>query len=232
MKEIRICVLNPNSDEALGAEIERICAETLAPATRFFVCSNPAGPRFLRSPEDEAEAAPGMLDIARRREKDYDVLVLACTRDPILGKLRRLLSKPVLGSAESAFHMAIFLGCRFSLLQTSTHSVEAKRVLIRKYGFSESCASVRGFDPVPFTEEAVLSGLVEEARKAVREDGAEAVVLGGVAGIGRYGERVREFLPVPVIDGLPAALLLAESLARLGLAAAKSRSPRSGPETD
>lgn len=219
-KEIRLCILNPNSDEKMSCEIEGLVEKIAGPSTVFFVCANPSGPTRLTGPESEAMAARGMLETVHQHQDRCDAFVIACTRDPNLNALRQSVTKPVLGAAESAFRMATILGTSFSLIQTSTRSVAAKRLLIRKYGFSSFCASVRGFDVS--SDMNITERLAEEAKKAVSEDGAEVIILGGVAGIGHFSEEVQRLLNVPVVDGLKAAILLAENMVTLGLATGKT----------
>jgi allantoin racemase len=63
--------------------------------------------------------------------------------------------------------------------------------------------------------------LAEECRKAIKEDGAEAIVL-GCAGMSDLANELSEELNVPVIDGVAAAVKLAESLHQLNLVTSKS----------
>ena len=67
-----------------------------------------------------------------------------------------------------------------------------------------------------------VDAIAEQARAAVRDDRAEVIVLGcgGMAGL---TEAVAERAGVPVVDGVPAAVTVAESLVRLGLSTSKVR---------
>ena len=62
--------------------------------------------------------------------------------------------------------------------------------------------------------------IVEEARKAVELDRAEVICL-GCAGMAGLEEAITSELGVPVIDGVAAAVRLAESLVGLGLKTSK-----------
>jgi Asp/Glu/hydantoin racemase len=57
--------------------------------------------------------------------------------------------------------------------------------------------------------------LIEECRRAVDEDAAEVIILGGgpIAGLARD---IADALPVPVLDGVSCAVRLAEALVALG----------------
>ncbi|MCP5368778.1 MAG: Asp/Glu/hydantoin racemase, partial [Hyphomicrobiales bacterium] len=57
--------------------------------------------------------------------------------------------------------------------------------------------------------------LVDLAGRAVREDGAEVVILAG-APLAGLASRVRDRLPVPVVEGVAASVKVAEGLVALG----------------
>ena len=70
--------------------------------------------------------------------------------------------------------------------------------------------------------ERALEAIVRQAELAVSEDRAEVICLGcgGMAGL---DEQIRQRTGVPVIDGVSAAVTVAESLVRLGLSTSKVR---------
>src|SRR5699024_11394934 len=86
------------------------------------------------------------------------------------------------------------------------------------------CAGVRASgQPVLALEQAgdeVFADIAEEAVAAIEEDGSDVICLGcgGMAGL---AERVAEAVGVPVVDGVSAAVTLAEGLVRQGLSTSK-----------
>ena len=70
--------------------------------------------------------------------------------------------------------------------------------------------------------ERAVKAIVEQARRAITDDGAEVIVLGcgGMAGL---DQAIRSEISTPVVDGVAAAVKLAESLVRLGLSTSKVR---------
>jgi allantoin racemase len=62
--------------------------------------------------------------------------------------------------------------------------------------------------------------MVEEARAAIAEDGAEAILL-GCAGLGPLDKWMQDQLGVPVLDGVACAVTLAEALHRYGVTTSK-----------
>jgi len=84
---------------------------------------------------------------------------------------------------------------------------------------AKTACSVSGLEEDP---ELAVTAIVAEAEKAVREDRAEVICLGcgGMAGL---DERIKSQCGVPVIDGVSAAVTLAESLVTMGLSTSKIR---------
>jgi allantoin racemase len=100
----------------------------------------------------------------------------------------------------------------------------------------ENLASVRAVDiPVLSLEDSGLlkDRLLEQAKTAVREDGAEAIVLGCTGMLGLAQSLMRQLketgLPVPVVDPTAAAIGYLQLLIRAGLSQSKRAYP-SPPE--
>ena len=68
--------------------------------------------------------------------------------------------------------------------------------------------------------EGAIRGIVEQARIAVTQDHAEAICL-GCAGMAGLEEAITTELGVPVVDGIGAAVRLAEAVVGLGLKTSK-----------
>jgi allantoin racemase len=62
--------------------------------------------------------------------------------------------------------------------------------------------------------------MVDEARIAIRDEGAEAILL-GCAGLGPIDKPMQEELGVPVFDGTACAVKLIESLLAYGVSTSK-----------
>ena len=70
--------------------------------------------------------------------------------------------------------------------------------------------------------ERAVEAIVEQASIAVTQDHAEVICL-GCGGMAELEAKVRERTGVPVVDGVAAAVTIAESLVRLGLTTSKVR---------
>ncbi len=70
--------------------------------------------------------------------------------------------------------------------------------------------------------DAAVAAIVEQAAAAVEQDRAE-VICPGCGGMAGLTEQVVARTGVPVVDGVAAAVTIAESLVRLGLTTSKVR---------
>jgi allantoin racemase len=126
----------------------------------------------------------------------------------------------VIGIGEAAFHMASLIAARFAVVTTLGVSIVPIEHNLRKYGLAERCARVRAAEvPVLALEERnpdALSGISGEIAAAMGGDRADAIVL-GCAGMADLAGELAAKHGLPVVDGVAAAVTLAEGLVRLGL---------------
>ncbi len=209
---MKILVINPNSDRDFTRQIKESAVRAACPGTEV-ICENaPGGPLFIETHRDEALCAPGMMELVNRHS-DADGFVIACTCDPNLDVLREMTDSPVVGAGEASMLFALPLGARFSVIQITEGSVQAKLELVRRYGLQDRCASVRSIRMDG--EESREDKLCEAAALARDCDGAEVITL-GCACLAGLDKRLQEALDIPVVDGIAAGVRLVEALARGG----------------
>lgn len=223
---MKINLINPNTCQGMTDKIA-ISAQTVAlPGTEIIASSPVNGPESIECAFDETLAAAALLDVIRTgEEQGVDAHIIACFGDPALDAAREIATKPVIGIAGAAFQLASLVSYRFGVVTTMTRTLPASEHLLQRYGYHHLCSGVRATD-IPVLELESLSMdtyqlLAEECRKAIKEDGAEAIVL-GCAGMSDLANELSEELNVPVIDGVAAAVKLAESLHQLNLVTSKS----------
>ena len=223
---MRIFIINPNSDLEMTAAIQR-SADSFANGEFDVVCKpTPRAPKFIETYEDQIRAAPGMIQLVRENEKEFDAFIVACHCDPNLDVIKEITRKPVVGIGEASMKIASMLGHRFSVVSTAKHSIPNKEALIRKYHLQDLLASVRA----PEDETATASDeekYLQAARSALEEDMAEVIVL-GCAGMAGLDKRLEEKLGAPVLDGVVCALMIAAGLIKYGVSTSKIR--RYNPE--
>ena len=203
-------IINPNSSHEMAAEIQKT-AENFVRGDCEVVCkSTPGAPDFIETYEDMIHAAPGMIQLARESEGEYNGFVIGCHYDPNLDAMKEILGKPVVGIGEASMKLASMLGHRFSIITTDTHSIPIHEDLIRKYHLHDLLSSVRAprDEWVDLQEEEKY---LRTAQLAVQKDLAEVIVL-GCAGITRLDKRIQKQLGVPVLDGVVCALIFVKGL--------------------
>ena len=221
---MHVRVVNPNTSGAMTATIGSAAAAVAGPGTVVRAVHPSMGPASIESHYEEALAVPGVLEqIALGEQEGVDAYVVACFGDPGLDAARELASGPVIGIAEAGFHAAAMLGRRFGVVTTLARTTGRAHELADRYGFSALVTEVRACEVPVLALDDPASGarerVVEECR-AVIAGGADAVVL-GCAGMADFCTEVSRAIGAPVVDGVAAATVLAESLVRLGLTTGK-----------
>ncbi|OIH94504.1 aspartate/glutamate racemase family protein [Curtobacterium sp. MCBA15_001] len=221
---MRIRVVNPNTTAAMTETIGAAAAAVAGPGTTIQAVNPTMGPASIESHYEEALAVPGLLEQIALGERDgVDAYVVACFGDPGLDAARELAAGPVVGIAEAGFHAAAMLGRRFGVVTTLARTTGRAHELAERYGFAPLVTEIRACE-VPVLElDDPASGaraLVIDECRTVIAGGADAVVL-GCAGMADFCADVSRAIGAPVVDGVSAATVLAESLVRLGLTTGK-----------
>ena len=192
--------------------------------------SLPKGAPSIEDAYDEALNIPYILAKIRAAESEhYSAAIIDCFGDPGLDAARELVEMPVIGVAQSACHLAAQIAPRFSIINTVPEFVHIDRELVVKYGLSQHVASVITIDiPVLALEtqqKRTVTVLAKATERAVREDGAQAVVLGctGMSSLvtALKKQLARRGLAAPVVEPLRAAVYTAVSWVLGGLSQSK-----------
>ena len=192
------------------------------------------GPGSIECEFEAAMAAPGTVaKIIEAEREGVDAVVIDCMGDPGLRPSRETVSIPVIGPGQTGMLVAAMLGHTFSVVTVLRRLRPSFENTAALAGLSGKLASVRAVDIPVLALEADLDRtrrlLVDEAVKAVEQDGAEAILFGctgllGCAAAVRDGLLARG-IDVPVIDPIPNAVAVAATMARLGLAQSKRTYP-------
>lgn len=222
---MRIKVINPNTTWSMTHTIGEAARAVASPGVQVEAVSPAHGPASIEGHYDEAMACMGLMDEIRKGEQEgADAYVIACFGDPGLDAAREIARGPVLGIAEAAMRAASFLATGFSVVTTLERTVVIAEHLVVKYGMQSHCRKVRACEiPVLELENPASDSytrILEECRRALREDRCGAIVL-GCAGMADLCDAVSQALGVPVVDGVAAGTRLVESLVALGLKTSK-----------
>jgi allantoin racemase len=183
------------------------------------------GPGSIEGAYDDAFAVPGMLERIKEGESQgADAHVIACFDDTGLDAARSIADAPVVGIGEAGFHAAAMVAHRFAVVTTLSRSVPILENNLLRYGLERRCARVRATD-LPVLEldnpgSNARARIADEIRIALDHDGAEAIVL-GCAGMADLAASLSAEFGIPVIDGVAAAVVMAEGLAAIGLRTSK-----------
>ena len=223
---MRILVINPNTTQAMTDEISHAARTVAAPATEIDCTSPDGGPRSIEGFADEAIAAYHTLETVARTQGQYDGYVIACFGDPGLYACREVSDVPVVGIAEAAMHTACLVAHRWSIVTVIPRVEPFIADAVHRAGLTEKCASIR-CTPLSVLEieqdiERTKRLIVDYARLAIEEDGAEAILL-GCAGLGPIDKAMQEALGVPVLDGVACAVKLIEGLHAYGITTSKTK---------
>ncbi len=221
---MQITVINPNTTRAMTERIAAAARQVASSGTQIIGCQPSFGPAAIEGPFDGALAVPGLLkEIVAVEQAGADAHIIACFDDTGLDAARAIATKPVIGIGEASLQAVSLVSHSFCVVTTLSRSAPVIEDNIRRYGFAHRCKRVFASDiPVLALEDpatgavGTISGFIEQAI----EMGADGVVL-GCAGMADFAHDLQAQHGIPVVDGVTAAVGLAEMLVRCGLTPSK-----------
>ncbi len=223
---MRILVVNVNTTDSITQAIARQAQAAAAPGTEIIGLTPDFGADSVEGNFESYLAAIAVMDKVMSYDQPFDAVIQAGYGEHGREGLQELLNVPVVDITDAAASTAMFLGRSYSVVTTLDRTVPLIEDRLRLSGLWDRCASVRASGLAVLELEAsphrALEAIVQQAELAVSEDRAEVICLGcgGMAGL---DEQIRLRTGVPVIDGVSAAVTIAESLVRLGLSTSKVR---------
>ncbi len=221
---MKIIVVNVNTSASMTEVIAAGARRYASPGTQVTALRPSFGPEAVDCAFESYLSAVGVMDRVLAYRDPYDAVVLAGFGEHGRDGLQELIAQPVVEICEAAAHAAMLIARSFAVVTTLQRSVPAIEDRLKLAGLTDRCASIRASGmstlEVDADPQAALDAIVDQARIAVRHDHAEAICL-GCAGMAGLEEAITAELGVPVIDGIGAAVRLAEALVGLGLATSK-----------
>ena len=203
-----IRLVNPNSN---ATATERMVAAARAVAPRWLSVEGEttvASPGLIVDDAGAALAEAAVVEAARRHPGHGDGVILSAYVDPGIGRVAELLKVPVVGIGAASMREAAAIG-RFSIVMTTPGLVGMVHRYAAALGLADLLVSVPSTTEEPIVlmadAERTQAALDRLIRQAVRQDGAEAVVVGG----GPLADAARALAPsspVPLIEPVPAAV--------------------------
>ncbi|ALM74049.1 aspartate/glutamate racemase family protein [Thermococcus barophilus] len=223
---MKIKVIVPVSTDIWNESIKRAYENIKDKETEITVINLTRGPESIEQYYDIAWAELETVKEAEKAEKEgYDAVIIYCFSDPGLFAAREKLSIPVIGLRESSLHVASMLARKFSIVGVGDENSKGKTYdAVKMYGLEHKLASIRMTKflvlDIAKNLKKIEEALLKESKGAIKEDGAELIILscGSLIGIGK---KLQEKLGVPVIEPGLVALKIAESLVKLDLSHSK-----------
>ena len=212
---MKLLLINPNVSEEITAIMAAEARRSASPGTEIVTATARFGALYVENRVEAAIASHAVLDALAEHAVGVDAAIVSAFGDPGLAAARELVDIPVVGIAEAAFLMAWPLGRRYAIVAMTERLGTWYRECAEEHGLDGRLVSVRALD-VPVTDitkakDQLRERLIAEAVKAVHEDRAEVVILGGgpIAGLAR---EAADRIPVPTLDGVSCGARLAEAL--------------------
>ena len=204
-----ILVVNPNSNPAVTAGMDEALAPYRLPGGPVIECVTLAdGPFGIESQADAQNAIAPLMALVQARA-DAGAIVIACYSDPGLDVCRSLTAAPVFGIQEAGVLTAMARADRFGVIAVADGSIPRHRLALRRMGVLGRLAGERAVNlSVDQTARPEAFDRLAEVGRALRADGAEALVL-GCAGMACHQAPLARALGLPVIDPVRAAVAMA-----------------------
>lgn len=223
---MKLLVVNVNTTASMTSTIAESARSVAMPGTEIIGLTPTIGAESVEGNFESYLAAIAVMNAVVSYQGDFDAVIQAGYGEHGREGLQELLDVPVVDITEAAAYVACLLGHKYSVVTTLDRTVPLIEDRLMLAGLNTRCASVRssGLSVLQLEEDpdVAVKAIIAEAEQAVREDKAEVICLGcgGMAGL---DEAVRQATGVPVVDGVTAAVKLAESLVGLGLSTSKVR---------
>lgn len=179
------------------------------PGTEVEAVQVEVGPPAIESEADAVLAGPDILRLVREAERDgVDAAIIWCGGDPALAAARGIVDIPVIGPGEAMTALSVVLGRKPCRVVPDIPVLEMRKDL-----------------------DGTVEALREEIEERIERREGDVFVLGCLALWG-LGERFRESLGVPILDGAEVSLKVAELVVKLGLRHSRIAYPkerRTGP---
>ncbi|RLG86287.1 MAG: hydantoin racemase [Thermoprotei archaeon] len=222
---VKILVLNPVSTD-IWDDLTKSYLEKIAfPSTMFEVRSLKNGPKSIECEYDVSLATPYVVEeIVKAEREGFDAAIINCFDDPGLHASRERVTILVMGIGETSIITALYLGHKFAIVSTGPNVKALYHKKVMELGLEDRLAYVEGI-PIGVLDlrkdiKRIKALLLEEAKKAINNYGAEVIVLGCGGFIG-VAEEISKELAIPVIDPTVVTFKITESLAATKLAHSK-----------
>lgn len=230
MNAPHILLLNVNTSKGMTERIHAAAATAATPGTRVVATQPSWGTPSVEGYYDGALSVVSALDRLHQLDRapesgldgPWDAVIWAGFGDQGREALQEFLDVPVITIAEAAAHLAMLVGRTFGIITTLSRSIPQIEDSLDLAGLSDRCVAVcaTGLGVLEAADDAEVLDKITATGRGLLDAGAEVLCLGSAAMAG-LAPAASAQLGVSVIDGVTAAITLAEACHRLGLATSK-----------
>ncbi|MEO4046622.1 aspartate/glutamate racemase family protein [Pseudomonas sp. CAU 1711] len=226
MSPLRICILAPVATDGFNQRLLESVQPVIPPDVAVEVRNLPQGTDHIQDRIDWLNNGTPVVAMARRLEQEgFDGIWLSDFDMCGVEAAREAIDIPIIGGFPTSAFTALALSQRFSIITVLQSTLGMQRGHPQAYGLQDSFASIHSIDcPVDqlSNTELVVGKVFEAGVRAVREDGAQSLLLGctGFIDVARQVEALLQealSLYVPVIDPNQAGFGFLVSLVRMKL---------------
>lgn len=224
MMNYRICVIVPAATDSFNERIMQAISPVIPPDVQVEIRNITQGHPCIENRTNWLENGMPVVELAQAIEKEgFDGIWLTDFDMCGVEAAREVVDIPIIGGFPTSAFTALSLSQRFSIITVLQSTLAMQRGHVLTYGLTESFASIRMIDcPVDQLSnvDIVVAKTLEQASKAVKEDGAQSILL-GCTGFVDVASKVSTLLEetlgyyVPVIDPNQAGFSFLVSLVRM-----------------
>jgi allantoin racemase len=215
---VRILLLNPNTTAAVTERLVTVGARVASPGTELVPLTAARGVPYIATRAEAQIGGAIALEMLAEHHTGVDAAIIAAFGDPGLLGARELFDIPIVGMAEAAMLAACMLGRRFAIVTFASALGPWYQDCVDMHGLSGRCAGIRmldgAFRAIADVQDEKEALLVELALRTLDETDADTLIFGG-APLAGFAEKVRDQIPVPIVDQVQAAVRMAETLVML-----------------
>lgn len=215
---MRILILNPNTTASVTQLMMDAGTAAAVRGTELVPLTATRGVPYIATRSEAQIGGAIALEMIAENHRNVDAVIIAAFGDPGLLGARELFDIPVIGISEAAMLTACMLGQRFAVIALSTVFRAWYRDCVEMHGLTARCAGIYGLDKsfasIADVQDENLEALVALADLAIREQGADSLIFAG-APLAGLAAKVRDRIPLPVVDPIAAAVKQAEAMVAL-----------------
>ena len=215
---MRILMVNPNTTRSVTDILLHAAEAVAAPGTEIVPLTAPRGVPYIATRAEAQIGGAVALEMIAEHQHGIDAVIVAAFGDPGLLGARELFDMPIVGMAEAPMLTACMLGRRFSIVTFASALGPWYEDCVEMHGLSGRCAGVRtlsgAFRSISEVQDEKETLLIDLANAVVQEDEADVIILGG-APLAGLASKVKDRIPVPLVDPIQAAVKQAEALVTL-----------------